>query len=106
MRQYPGVRMAPLENWGTGGTGTTLRGYFDVARLRGISKEDLRENDYRGFVQDVSGNYVDPLLKLLAGAYVVRTDGGSALPANTRVTFNVETTYLVEFNNPSSVAVN
>lgn len=106
MQQFPGVRMAALSNWGTGGRSTTLRGYIDVARSRGITKQDLRDEYYRGNIVDLTGNYADPLLKLYAGAYIVRTDGISEFAANVRTVWVIRTTYLVEFMNPSSVAIN
>lgn len=106
MQQFPGVRMATLQNWGTGGRSTTIRGYIDVAKSRGITKQDLRDEYYRGSIADGTGFYVDPILKLFAGAYIVRTDGTSEFASVVRSTWVIRTTYLVEFMNPSTVAIN
>ena len=103
--QWPGARWKALNKWNVGGPITTIKGYISTKRFRG-GPDTWTSDMYLGGRNLPGVTWADPAAVMNYWIGWARTDGSTnPIGADRFLTCTIQTTYYVEFSQPSRVGI-
>lgn len=100
LQQWPGAKWTTVNHGAYGGSWKSLKGYVSMKQL--VGSKQVNDVDYAGY--NNAGVWASPL-KLAQFDFGVMQNNATALVSNTNFSYQLYTTYYVEFFNASSLGV-